>query len=759
MKKRAEQLVARAGELARAGDREKALLALQRAAELDPENIEIQRRITELEREQTAMRNFSKSRSARVHADIGRAAAQEDFVSECMKRSDAALAEGDEVRALQELERAHRHDPENSDVKRKVNVLRRRIKVNGLADKAMARLEAGRPAEAVAAIRQIFEVWSMAPVLPSLIARMESWTPETGKPAPPAVPRRAKPEVEARVVPAAPPEPEEEAEAAPSVPAAPPEPEEEAEAAPSVPAVPPESVIVASIRGRIARSAYREAYQEALEAREKYPENETVKEFIAGLEKILGKEPEEPGAREPVTAALPPVSEKPSGEVKKTRKKGFPPGIAAIAAVLLVAVVILIFKPFSGPREEVPEGPAPYSISFDVTGAENPTVSLGGRSLSPDPATGLYTFSDTVPGPLTLEIRAAGYETLSRIIEPSFGDSSAFAFTLDTLGTHRVTVEFTPVMPEGRPEPEPGQVTYMLDGVPVQPPLEVPTGLHVFQPVMEGYNSLAESILVDYSTTPQNLTLALLSRQESQVALSLAADVPGTANFDIDGERVGTGVRRVTSVLPLGTHTLRVTMENREPWVETITLTENGYTRTVSPVETVRTGRLLIGPEPWADVYVNGEAVGQTPMPPLELEEGAYTVRLSNPDYEDQVSTVTITAGEDTSIRYTASPVEPEVIESPSASPVIPPFPISQTAPVTPDLAQRRGDVHGFVTLEARVGTDGRVRDVSVISDQVGLGCGQAAMDAVRQWVFSPATQDGVPVEVTTTVQIRFDVE
>jgi protein TonB len=201
-------------------------------------------------------------------------------------------------------------------------------------------------------------------------------------------------------------------------------------------------------------------------------------------------------------------------------------------------------------------------------------------------------------------------------------------------------------------------------------------------------------------------------------------------------------------------------MEDRETWAETINLTEE-VTPARYPGGDRPNRKTSHRPEPWADVYVNGEAMGQTPMPPLELQEGTYTVRLSNPDYEDQVSTVTIAAGEDTSIRYTAEPAEvaPEEVESPSEAPVIPPYPISQTAPVTPNLAQQRGDVHGFVTLEVRVGTDGRVRDVSVINDQVGLGCGQAAVDAVRQWVFNPATQDGVPVEVTTTVQVRFDVE
>ncbi len=742
MKKRAEQLVARAGELARAGNRDKALLALQRAAELDPDNVDIQKRIAELEREQAAMRNFSKSRSARAHTNIGQATPA-DFVSECMKRSEEALSDGDEVRALQELERAKRHDPENIDVNRAIQILRRQIKVNGLFDKAVARLAAGEPGEAVITARRIFEMWSMAPVLPELVSRIEAWSPEPARPAAPSRPSGApKPRVKA-------------------VPA-------EAE-------VSPETAMIASIRDRIAKSDYKEAHKEAVKAAALYPANATVKDLVAGLEKLLGKAApasEEKAEAAPAPAARPrkaappapePGAEEPPAERDEGKRKGFPLWIAAVAVLLVLAVVFVVFRPFQKPPVVVePVGLEPYTVSFTVEGVEAPIVSLDGAELDPHPETGIYAFSDTLQAPRTVEIRAAGYETLVRTFQPEPGSATeGMVLRPDTLGTHTVTVTFTPVMPSGQPQPEPGQVTWLVNGAQVSPPVEIPTGYHVFQPQMQGFNSLPESILVDYSTEVQSFGLALLSRQESQVVLTLGADVPGTANFDIDGERVGSGVRRISQVLPLGTHTLRVTMENREPWTETVNLTEAGYTRTVVPVEIILTGRLLIGPEPWANVFVNGESRGQTPMPPLELPEGTYTVRLTNPEYEDQVSTVTIAAGEDTSIRYTAQPVEvtPEEVAAPTDEPVIPPFPISQTAPVTPSLAQQRGDVHGFVTLEVRVGTDGRVRDVSIINDQVGLGCGQAAVDAVRQWVFNPATQGGVPVEVTTTVQVRFDVE
>ncbi len=288
----------------------------------------------------------------------------------------------------------------------------------------------------------------------------------------------------------------------------------------------------------------------------------------------------------------------------------------------------------------------------------------------------------------------------------------------------------------------------------------MPTGLHVFQAVQEGFNSVPESILVDFSEGALQISLALLSQEESQVTLALAGDIPGSANFTIDGNRVGSGVRRISEVLPFGSHTVRVEIENYETWTRTINLDADGYSATVAPTLIATTGRLLIAPEPWANVSIDGISLGQTPMAPIELEEGPHTVTLTNPDYEDQSSTVTIVVGEDSSIRYTAEeaqPDQPEIIEE--EQPVIPPFPISQVGPQTPDLAREMGDVHGYVYLEVLVGADGSVQNVTVVNDELGLGCGAAAEAAVSQWVFNPASQGGVPIEITTQVSVRFDIE
>ena len=65
--------------------------------------------------------------------------------------------------------------------------------------------------------------------------------------------------------------------------------------------------------------------------------------------------------------------------------------------------------------------------------------------------------------------------------------------------------------------------------------------------------------------------------------------------------------------------------------------------------------------------------------------------------------------------------------------------------PVYPDIA-RSARVEGTVILEAVLDRSGRVGRVRVTQSSPLLD--QAAIDAVRQWQYSPSTLHGQPVEV-----------
>ncbi len=63
-------------------------------------------------------------------------------------------------------------------------------------------------------------------------------------------------------------------------------------------------------------------------------------------------------------------------------------------------------------------------------------------------------------------------------------------------------------------------------------------------------------------------------------------------------------------------------------------------------VQVTRTGYLRIDAYPWAEVSVDGKAIGPTPLPaPIELPVGAHTVRLEHEWYEPIEQTVEVTAG------------------------------------------------------------------------------------------------------------------
>jgi TonB family protein len=73
--------------------------------------------------------------------------------------------------------------------------------------------------------------------------------------------------------------------------------------------------------------------------------------------------------------------------------------------------------------------------------------------------------------------------------------------------------------------------------------------------------------------------------------------------------------------------------------------------------------------------------------------------------------------------------------------------------PVYPAIAQS-ARVAGVVIIEATIGPDGKVMDAKVLRSIPLLD--QAALDAVRQWEYTPTLLNGVPVAVVMTVTINF---
>jgi TonB family protein len=78
---------------------------------------------------------------------------------------------------------------------------------------------------------------------------------------------------------------------------------------------------------------------------------------------------------------------------------------------------------------------------------------------------------------------------------------------------------------------------------------------------------------------------------------------------------------------------------------------------------------------------------------------------------------------------------------------------IKHVNPVYPDIA-RQARVQGVVILECTIGRDGRITHVAVLRGIPLLDA--AAVDAVKQWVYTPTLVNGVPARVIMTVTVNF---
>ena len=78
---------------------------------------------------------------------------------------------------------------------------------------------------------------------------------------------------------------------------------------------------------------------------------------------------------------------------------------------------------------------------------------------------------------------------------------------------------------------------------------------------------------------------------------------------------------------------------------------------------------------------------------------------------------------------------------------------ITKVQPEYPDLA-RSANVDGTVLVQALVGKDGHVKDAKVVKSIAMLD--DAAVKAVKQWVFKPALSNNKPVAVWVAVPVKF---
>jgi TonB family protein len=100
---------------------------------------------------------------------------------------------------------------------------------------------------------------------------------------------------------------------------------------------------------------------------------------------------------------------------------------------------------------------------------------------------------------------------------------------------------------------------------------------------------------------------------------------------------------------------------------------------------------------------------------------------------------------------------QPSVIDAmklPEGS--VPPKRLQSTGPHYPQAARRLGLV-GDVVIQAIIGKDGKMHEFAVLKP-MGAGVEEEALSAVRQWIYTPATVHGQPIEVSMTITLHFTI-
>ncbi len=144
-----------------------------------------------------------------------------------------------------------------------------------------------------------------------------------------------------------------------------------------------------------------------------------------------------------------------------------------------------------------------------------------------------------------------------------------------------------------------------------------------------------------------------------------------------------------------------------------------------------------------------GQSQKQRAIAPLpQLGSSVSGIQVEMPDYEGMNMTTASESliGEVDNVVMTEDTVDNKPVASFTQQPVYP-------------SRARSKNINGNVMLNILIGKDGAVKKIKVLEvDPEGYKFEQAAVNAVRNWRFQPATYKGKPVKVWATLPLGFEL-
>lgn len=242
---------------------------------------------------------------------------------------------------------------------------------------------------------------------------------------------------------------------------------------------------------------------------------------------------------------------------------------------------------------------------------------------------------------------------------------------------------------------------------------------------------------------------------------------PSAASVLVDGATVGRSPLSLEGLKP-GPHTVRVVREGFAPAEVSLQLLPGDspvpLRFKLQPVAAI----LSVRSQPLgAQVSVDGEAVGSTPLAGLPVSPGVHRVQVERDGYRLWGQAVEARSGLETALEAVleASGHAPKTPGRPGGwvaegdliemgPGVEPPKKVAGEPAPYPPLAARL-KLQGAVTVEMIVTERGAVVDPRVI-ESAGEALDEAVLEAVRAWRFEPARKNDVRVRVRYTYRQQF---
>jgi len=249
---------------------------------------------------------------------------------------------------------------------------------------------------------------------------------------------------------------------------------------------------------------------------------------------------------------------------------------------------------------------------------------------------------------------------------------------------------------------------------------------------------------------------------------------PTGATILLNEEEKGVTPMEIPS-LPFGKYVLKLKLKGYDDSQQEVELSEN-ITELNVPVTLTKTqpqtGSIVVDSNPsGAFIVIQNRVLGTTPKTLSNQKPGNLDITLKKDGYQDFSGTVKVTAGKKATFsgsleevkKVVVKPVEPPKPVEPEVKPGqlmaldavdSPPRATKRVPAKYPDMA-RKLKLQGTVGLNVLISETGQVLDAKVVTSAHPI-LDQAAMDAVRQWTFDPASKKGVKVKVWYPVKMAF---